>query len=84
MPDERIFYSCLPLWFRCSMTVRDEGDNRMTYHHSTTGNGHASRPLLDQHGQVIWAFGTLQLLPIALTYEARLHKARTSLMILCD
>ena len=56
----------------------------MTYHHSTTGNRHASQPLLVQHGQVIWAFGTLQLLPVALTYEARLHKGRTSLMILRD
>src|SRR5215212_11079325 len=66
------------------MSVRDEGDNRMTSRQSTTGDGHGSQPLLVQHGPVIQAFGTLRLLPIALSHEARLLSCQLLNQILAD
>src|SRR5262245_11418137 len=66
------------------MSVRDEGDDRMTSRQSTTGDGHGSQPLLVQHGRVIQAFGTLRLLPIALSHEARLQSSQLLNHILAD
>ena len=47
------------------MSIRDEGDNRMTSRQNTTGDGHGSQPLLVQRGPLIHAFGMLRPLPIA-------------------
>ena len=43
-----------------------------------------SQPHLYQHSQVIQAFGTLRLLPLALSYEARLHSCQLLNQILAD
>ena len=56
----------------------------MTSRQSTTGDGHASQPLLVQQGRVIQAFGTLRLLPIALSHEARLLSCQLLNQILAD
>ena len=56
----------------------------MTSRQSTTGDGHGSQPLLVQHGRVIQEFGTLRLLPIALSHEARLHSCQLLNQILAD
>ena len=56
----------------------------MTSRQSTTGNGHGSQPLLVQHGPLIQAFGTLRLLPIALSHEARLLSCQLLNQILAD
>src|SRR5215212_18058 len=66
------------------MSVRDEGDNRMTSRQSTTGDGHGSQPLLVQHGPVIQEYATLRLLPIALSHEARLFSCQMLNQILAD
>jgi starvation-inducible DNA-binding protein len=56
----------------------------MTSRQSTTGDGHGSQPLLVQHGPLIQAFGTLRLLPIALSHEARLLSCQLLNQILAD
>jgi starvation-inducible DNA-binding protein len=56
----------------------------MTSRQSTTGDGHGSQPLLVQHGPLIQAFGTLRLLPIALSHEARLQSSQLLNQILAD
>jgi starvation-inducible DNA-binding protein len=56
----------------------------MTSRQSTTGDGHGSQPLLVQHGPLIQAFGTLRLLPIALSHEARLQSCQLLNQILAD
>ena len=56
----------------------------MTSRQSTTGDGHGSQPLLVRHGPLIQAFGTLRLLPIALSHEARLHSCQLLNQILAD
>jgi starvation-inducible DNA-binding protein len=56
----------------------------MTSRQSTAGDGHGSQPLLVQHSRVIQAFGTLRLLPIALSHEARLLSCQLLNQILAD
>jgi starvation-inducible DNA-binding protein len=56
----------------------------MTSRQSTTGDGHGSQPLLAQHGPLIQEFGTLRLLPIALSHEARLLSCQLLNQILAD
>jgi starvation-inducible DNA-binding protein len=56
----------------------------MTSRQSTTGDGHGSQPLLIQHGPLIQAFGTLRLLPIALSHDARLLSCQMLNQILAD
>jgi len=56
----------------------------MTSHQTTTGDGHGSQPLLAQHGPLIQEFGTLRLLPIALSHEARLLSCQLLNQILAD
>ena len=56
----------------------------MTSRQSTTGDGHGSQPLLVQHGPLIQAYGTLRLLPIALSHEARLQSCQLLNQILAD
>jgi starvation-inducible DNA-binding protein len=56
----------------------------MTSRQSTTGDGHGSQPLLVQHGPLIQAFGTLRMLPIALSHEARLLSCQLLNLILAD
>jgi starvation-inducible DNA-binding protein len=56
----------------------------MTSHQTTTADGHGSQPLLVQHGPLIQAFGTLRLLPIALSHEARLLSCQLLNQILAD
>src|SRR5262245_6973051 len=56
----------------------------MTSRQSTTGEGHSSQALLVQHGPLIQAFGTLRLLPIALSHEARLQSCQLLNQILAD
>src|SRR5512138_1090383 len=48
------------------------------------GNVHGSQPLLAQHVQIIQEFGTLRLLPIALSHEARLYSCQLLNQILAD
>lgn len=45
---------------------------------------HGSQPQLYQHGQLIQAFGTLRLLPIALAHDARLQSCQLLNQILAD
>src|SRR5215813_8594628 len=66
------------------MSVRDEGDNRMTSRQCTSGDGHGSQPLLAQHGPLIQEYGTLRLLPIALSHEARVFSCQLLNQILAD
>ena len=56
----------------------------MTSRQSTTGDGQGSQPLLVQHGPLIQAIGTLRLLPIALSHEARLLSCQLLNQILAD
>jgi starvation-inducible DNA-binding protein len=64
----------------------EEGDYRMRAHHSTATNEGvpSSQPLLGQHGPIIQEFGTLRLLPIALSHEARLQSCQLLNQILAD
>jgi starvation-inducible DNA-binding protein len=48
------------------------------------GNVHGSQPLLAQHGPVIQEFGTLRLLPIALSHDARLLSCQLLNQIMAD
>ncbi len=45
---------------------------------------HGSQPLLDQHGPLIQEYGTLRLLPIVLSHEARLQSCQLLNQILAD
>jgi len=56
----------------------------MTSRQSTTGDGHGSQPLFAQHGPLIQEYGTLRLLPIALSHEARLQSSQLLNQILAD
>ena len=56
----------------------------MTSRQSRTGDGPGSQPLLVQHGPLIQAIGTLRLLPIALSHEARLLSCQLLNQILAD
>src|SRR5262245_28303733 len=56
----------------------------MTTRNSTSGDGQGSQPLLIQHGPLIQEHGTLRLLPIALSHEARLFSCQMLNQILAD
>jgi starvation-inducible DNA-binding protein len=58
----------------------------MTTHHNTVTSerAHSSQPLLYQHGPLIQEFGTLRLLPIALSHDARLLSCQLLNQILAD
>ena len=56
----------------------------MTSRQSMTGDRQGSQPLLIQHGPLIQEFGTLRLLPIALSHEARLLSCQLLNQILAD
>jgi starvation-inducible DNA-binding protein len=58
----------------------------MTAHQNTTTSErtHSSQPLLYQHGPVIQEFGTLRLLPLALSHQARLQSSQLLNQILAD
>jgi starvation-inducible DNA-binding protein len=58
----------------------------MTAHQNTATSerAHSSQPLFYQHGQIIQEYGTLRLLPIALSYEARLLSCQLLNQILAD
>jgi starvation-inducible DNA-binding protein len=58
----------------------------MTAHHNTatTESIHGSQPRLAQRGQVIQEFGTLRLLPLALSHDARLQSCQLLNQILAD
>jgi starvation-inducible DNA-binding protein len=45
---------------------------------------HGSQPLLAQHGPIIQQYGTLRLLPIALSHEARVFSCQLLNQILAD
>src|SRR6478672_10425141 len=45
---------------------------------------HNSQPLLYQHGQIIQAYGTVRLLPIALAHDARVQSCELLNQILAD
>jgi starvation-inducible DNA-binding protein len=66
--------------------VAIKGGNRMTTHQNTATSERArgSQPQLYQHGPIIQEFGTLRLLPIALSYEARLQSGQLLNQILAD
>src|SRR5215207_2942291 len=51
---------------------------------ATSERAHSSQPLLYQHGPLIQEFGTLRLLPIALSHEARLQSSQLLNQILAD
>jgi starvation-inducible DNA-binding protein len=51
---------------------------------ATSERAHSSQPLLVQHGPVIQEYGTLRLLPIALSHEARLFSCQMLNQILAD
>jgi starvation-inducible DNA-binding protein len=51
---------------------------------ATSERAHASQPLLYQHGPIIQEYGTLRLLPIALSHEARLQSCQLLNQILAD
>jgi starvation-inducible DNA-binding protein len=51
---------------------------------ATSERAHGSQPLLVQHGPVIQEYGTLRLLPIALSHEARLFSCQLLNQILAD
>ena len=58
----------------------------MTAHQNTaaTERRAGSQPLLAQHGPVIQEYGTLRLLPIALSHKARLQSSQLLNQILTD
>ena len=58
----------------------------MIVHHGQADGQRAlgSQPLLAQHGDIIQEFGTLRLLPIALSHEARLLSCQLLNQILAD
>ena len=58
----------------------------MTAHQNTATSerAHGSQPLLYQHGPLIQEYGTLRLLPIALSHEARLFSSQLLNQILAD
>jgi starvation-inducible DNA-binding protein len=58
----------------------------MTAHQNTaaTERRAGSQPLLAQHGPLIQEYGTLRLLPIALSHEARLLSCQLLNQILAD
>ena len=58
----------------------------MTAHQNTaaTERRAGSQPLLAQHGLIIQEYGTLRLLPIALSHEARLLSCQLLNQILAD
>ena len=51
---------------------------------ATSERAHGSQPLLEQHGPVIQEYGTLRLLPLALSYEARLLSCQLLNQVLAD
>jgi len=51
---------------------------------ATSERAHGSQPLLAQHGPLIQEYGTLRLLPIALSHEARLLSSQLLNQILAD
>ena len=51
---------------------------------ATSERAHSSQPLLYQHGPLIQEYGTLRLLPIALSHEARLQSSQLLNQILAD
>jgi starvation-inducible DNA-binding protein len=51
---------------------------------ATSERAHGSQPLLAQHGTIIQEFGTLRLLPLALSHEARLLSCQLLNQILAD
>src|SRR5215475_10495761 len=51
---------------------------------ATTERTHSSQPLLYQHGPLIQEYGTLRLLPIALSHEARVFSCQLLNQILAD
>jgi starvation-inducible DNA-binding protein len=53
-------------------------------HTATSERAHGSQPLLVQHGPLIQEFGTLRLLPIALSHEARVFSCQMLNQILAD
>jgi hypothetical protein len=71
---------------RSGTAIRDEGDDRMTAHQNTATSerAHGSQPLLYQHGPLIQEYGTLGLLPIAFSHEARLQSCQLLNQILAD
>jgi len=58
----------------------------MTAHQNTATSerAHGSQPLLYQHGPLIQEYGTLRLLPLALSYEARLLSCQLLNQVLAD
>jgi starvation-inducible DNA-binding protein len=50
----------------------------------TSERAHGSQPLLYQHGPVIQEYGTLRLLPIALSHQARMLSCQLLNQILAD
>src|SRR5262245_36031575 len=58
----------------------------MTAHQNTANSErtHGSQPLLIQHGRLIQEYGTLRLLPIALSHEARVFSCQLLNQILAD
>ena len=58
----------------------------MTAHQNTATSerAHGSQPLLVQHGPLIQEYGTLRLLPIALSHGARLQSSQLLNQILAD
>jgi starvation-inducible DNA-binding protein len=50
----------------------------------TSERAHGSQPLFYQHGPIIQEYGTLRLLPIALSHEARLQSSQLLNQILAD
>jgi len=50
----------------------------------TSERAHGSQPLFYQHGPIIQEYGTLRLLPIALSHEARLQSSQLLNQILTD
>ena len=58
----------------------------MTAHQNkaTSERAHARQPLLAQHGPLIQEYGTLRLLPLALSHEARLLSCQLLNQILAD
>jgi starvation-inducible DNA-binding protein len=62
-----------------------EGKHMMANHNmGTTEQVSGSQPQLIQHGHVIQEFGTLQLLPLALSHDARLQSCQLLNQILAD
>jgi|SRR5579859_649272 len=56
----------------------------MANHTTTIKRAQGSQPLLAQHGEIIQEFGTLRLLPLALSHEARMQSCQLLNQILAD